>query len=758
MKTIYKTVQNPSVRFRVPPARQRAYWAAIALASLACGGIAKAQTSPSDSSTTNVTKLNETTVTARLNAARSEILPSLGATKYTFTTNSIQAIPGGENASFNTLLLRAPGVVQDSAVNGDLHVRGEHANLQYRIDGVILPEGITGFGLELDPRFVERMSLITGALPAQYGFRTAGIVDITTKSGAYENGGEGEVYFGSHDTIRPSFELGGTTSNFNYYVDGSYTHTSLGIENPVGTHEAIHDKSDQGRFFTYDSYNIDDTSRLSLMLSASDSNFQVPNVPGDQSPGPFQTTTTPPGLGLPANFDSAALNENQNEQNYYGALTYQKSAGDLNYQISALGRRSSVHFVPDQTGDLFFFGETSDVDRTLTSGGLQGDGSYNLNEYHTLRGGFQFLGEVVRANSSTVVYDVQSTDPASPVFNVPMAGTSPRPIVFNENLHGFFTGFYLQDEWKMFEKLTVNYGARFDIFNSSFDNENQFSPRVNFIYKPWESTTLHAGYSHYFTPPPIESVPSSSINQFTGTSGASQITLDSPVKCERAEYFDVGISQKINDHLTVGVDGYYKYAKNQLDDGLFGQTLILSAFNYAKGQVDGVEFTANYTDGGFSTYGNVAIGDAMGTTFTSGQFLFDPAVYKYVNAGNYIHLDHLETLAMSSGVSYLWKQCPKASMLTYVDAIFGTGLRTDLNDPNTPPFIPNGGQLQTYYSLNVGLEERLKVGEKQFVKLRLDVVNLTDQSYALRDGNGVGVGAPQFSQRRSFYGTIGFQF
>ena len=99
----------------------------------------------------------------------------------------------GANAPFNEVILRAPGVAQDSAANGDLHVRGEHANLQYRINDVLLPEGITGFGLELDPRFVESMRLITGSLPAAYGFRTAGVVDIHTKSGAFENGGEARI-------------------------------------------------------------------------------------------------------------------------------------------------------------------------------------------------------------------------------------------------------------------------------------------------------------------------------------------------------------------------------------------------------------------------------------------------------------------------------------------------------------------------------------------------------------------------------------
>ncbi|HWF19969.1 MAG TPA: hypothetical protein VG754_11915, partial [Verrucomicrobiae bacterium] len=146
--------QNAFVRLQVPLARRRAYWTAIALASLACGGVAAAQTATNApvggantvGNSTNVTKLQETTVSAKLDQARTQILPDLGATSYTITAQHIEDIPGGENAPFNQVLLRAPGVAQDSAANGDLHVRGEHGNLQYRIDDVLLPEGLSGFG------------------------------------------------------------------------------------------------------------------------------------------------------------------------------------------------------------------------------------------------------------------------------------------------------------------------------------------------------------------------------------------------------------------------------------------------------------------------------------------------------------------------------------------------------------------------------------------------------------------------------------
>ena len=172
------------------------YMAVISSVALSCNGTAPAQTNSVPApvadvtgSSTNVANLGNITVVGQLNQVRSQIVPNLGATAYTIDQKQIEAASQGGNAPFNQVILRAPGVAQDNAASGDLHVRGEHANLQYRINDVVLPEGITGFGLELDPRFVDSMQLITGSLPAQYGFRTAGIVDIQTKNGAFQNGG-----------------------------------------------------------------------------------------------------------------------------------------------------------------------------------------------------------------------------------------------------------------------------------------------------------------------------------------------------------------------------------------------------------------------------------------------------------------------------------------------------------------------------------------------------------------------------------------
>ena len=156
----------------------------------------------------------------RLNEARVGIETQTGASTYTIDNQAIVAQPGGGNQSLNQVLLQAPDVVQDSF--GQLHVRGDHNGLQYRLNGVILPEGISVFSQALSPRLVSSVSLITGALPAEYGLRTAGIIDLTSNSGLLQPGGYVSVYGGSYGLIQPAFEYGGRSGNFSYYLTGDY--------------------------------------------------------------------------------------------------------------------------------------------------------------------------------------------------------------------------------------------------------------------------------------------------------------------------------------------------------------------------------------------------------------------------------------------------------------------------------------------------------------------------------------------------------
>ena len=706
---------------------------AITVAMLSGAGMAMAQDaaaspspspSPAASPASRTATAESVVVTSEeLDVSREQIVPSLGATRYTVGPDRLNQQAQGEDAPFNQTILRFPGVAQDSF--GQLHLRGEHANLQYRINDVLLPEGITGFGQELSTRFADNVSLITGALPAQFGFRTTGVIDVHTKTGAEFAGGEASVQVGSFDTIMPSFEYGGVSGRLTYYMTGSYLHNGIGIENPTRSSDPIHDDTDQFKTFDYLSYIIDDSSRFVLMLSGNYSNFQIPNNPGQ--PTAFVVNGRD-------NFNSAKLDENQAENSAYGILTYQKKSDLFNMQASVFTRYSGVLFRPDEVGDLFFNGVASRVDRQIYTNGLEVDMSYKLNDQNTLRGGLLFTASHATVGSATLVFPVDAI--GNQTSDVPFR------IVDNSSLNGYFAGFYLQDEWKLFEQLTINFGGRIDIAKT-IKTESQFSPRINIVYTPWTATTFHAGYARYFTPPPLENVDQSTIAKFTGTTNESAITLDSPVKAERAHYFDAGVTQKIGDGLQLGIDGFYKHARNVLDEGQFGQALILSSFNYREGEIYGGEFTANYQHGGFSGYLNVGYEYARGMHVSSAQFLFDPDEFNYIR-DHWVFLDHDQRFTGSGGIAYAWNDWTFSA-----DALYGNGLRRGF--ANTQKNHP-------YETLNVGVERRISLGGRQAIKVRFDVVNLFDKIYELRDGSGIGVGAPQFGQRRGFYGTVAYDF
>ncbi len=666
-----------------------------------------------------MTELSEVDVVANLNEARNTILPSLGATSYEVGPSQINAQSQGEDAPLNQTLLRAPGVVQDSF--GQLHVRGEHANLQYRINGVLLPEGITVFGQELPTRFVQRFSLIDGALPAQYGFKTAGIVDIETKSGALNPGGEIGFYGGSFQTLQPSLELGGTSGKWEYYLTTTFFHSHLGIENPTGSLNAIHDSTDQYRGFLYASYIIDSTSRLTLFGGASYGDYQIPNNPGQMPSFVDQGRAT---------FDSAKLNENQHQGNYYGVLAYQKTIDDFNMQVSFFDRYSAILFTPDSVGDLIFNGLAGRVDQSLQTQGLEYDSSYKINDQHTLRGGF------------TVLLAQQNADDPVTVFPANAKGMQTSDIPFTipqgDYKAGWEYGFYLQDEWKPWKPLTINFGGRFDVVDE-FTHQNQFSPRVNLTLQATSSTVLHAGYARYFTPPSFEAVSTRDVASQNLTTNAFAVQRDDTVRAERSHYFDAGVTQTVFEGFHLGLDGYYKRAENQIDSGQFGAAVIETEFNYKYGLVYGTELTATYEHAGFSAYSNVSLSHAAGKDIDSQQFQFDPAELAYIHS-HWIHLDHDQAVTASSGISYRWKDS-----LATIDFLYGNGLRAGFaNEQREAP----------YYPVNIGFQQAVKIGKLGKVKFRFDMVNIFDQVYELRSGTGVGVGAPQFGMRRGFFAGV----
>ena len=672
-----------------------------------------------------VTQQNQT-----FDAARQAILAPIGATATVVTRQDIQALPQGDNTPLDKVLLQLPGVTQDSAASGELHVRNEHANLQYRINGIMLPDGVGAFGQILDTGIVGSLALLTGALPAQFGLRTAGVLDIQTRNDAFNNSGSIGVYGGSHGTITTTGEYGGTIGNTQYFVSGRFLQNNLGIENPTPSNNAIHDRTSQEKGFLYLSSVLDPTSRLTFMSGISNSTFQIPNTPG------LSPAFTAFGV---TNFDSTFLNEHQNEFNQFNVLAYQKSADDVDYQISYFNRYSQLHFFPDPIGDLVFNGVSSDVYRQSFINGIQEDTAWRIGYAHTLRFGFTASAERSLVNNVTSAFPVDDTG----------AQTSDIPVtVFDSNSKtGYLFGTYVQDEWRINNQLTLNAGLRFDQMWQYVD-ANQLSPRVSLTWKPNDGTTFHAGYARNFTPPQQVIASPTNLAPLQGTTQqpalltnpqTPPVALNDPVLPERSHVFDVGVVQKIYPipGLEVGIDGYYKIAKDLLDDGQFGAAYVLSGFNYERGENLGLELKATYEHNNLRLYGNVAWAKQVATNVVSNQYLFDPEELAFI-ASHYIYTDHAQVLTASAGASYLWNDTRYS-----VSMIYGSGLRSG---------FANTDHLPSYTQVNLGLSHDFHwVAPNKPTTFRFDVVNVFDSIYQIRDGSGIGVFAPQYGPRRGFY-------
>ena len=663
-------------------------------------------------------QLATVTVHALLDQARNQLAPSTGSSLYVFTRQAIADMPLGESTPLNQVLLQAPGVVQDSY--GELHVRGDHGNLQYRIDGMILPESISGFGQTLDTRMIHSVSLLTGALPAQYGLRTAGVIDIRTRSGAQlGDGGSFGVTVGSHATLQPWLSLHGHSGRWSWFFSGDYLKNDLGIENPTPARNAIHDRTWQGKGFGELSYLINDQTRVSVLAGVTNNRFQIPDNPG-QTP-----VYSLAGIGA---YPSADLNERQRELTRFAIVSLQGKLGTSDYQIAAGQRYSQVDFDPDAIGDLIYNGVASNVGRSNRASTLQADFATPLGSRNILRYGvYADFQRGVQDNTSLVFPADADGQQTSDV---------PIRITDNNRLIARTTSAYLQDQWNATDALTLNAGLRYDRIGG-YIAESQLSPRLGLVYEISDDWTLHAGYARYFTPPATELIAATDIVRFQNTTNALPTDVNTHVRAMRSNYYDAGVQWRPSDSLTLGLDAYLSQARNLLDEGQFGTALIFSDFNYRYGRNKGIEFTANWQQGPLRAWFNLASNIAQGKQVASGQYNFAADELAYIGS-HWIALDHAQRLTSSGGASY---RLGDGTQIGF-DYLYGTGLRAG---------FANTEKLPAYFQLNLGVARDFDLPALGAVSARFTVINALDRVYAIRDGSGIGVGAPQYGPRRGYY-------
>jgi hypothetical protein len=278
-------------------------------------------------------------VTARrLDAARTTVDAALGASVYGLTNDAIENRPGGETGSLADILGQAPGVTGPGLV-----VRGSRAT-QVRINDVIIPEAVADPADHLSARLAQTTMLMTGTLPAQFGFAPGGVVSVTTKSGLYEHGGQAELFAGSGGMIEPALEWSGSLAGTSVFGSGSLERDRATIAGADGITGRDARQALGGLVFA--DHVVDAHNRVSLILGGSRERHHI----GATTPGPGR----------------------ERSSDGYAVATIQHNDEGFNLQASLFGglASESAAFASSSRERRTAFGTQIDATQTLGGGNI----------------------------------------------------------------------------------------------------------------------------------------------------------------------------------------------------------------------------------------------------------------------------------------------------------------------------------------------------------------------------------------------------
>jgi outer membrane cobalamin receptor len=672
------------------------------------------------------------------------VAPKREAPRPTTTTGSatqvqredIQSKPRGDSASVNEVLATQPGFVYDAL--GQIYVRGNHANIQYQLDGVPLPDTVSGlFGQFLTARLLENMEVITGGLPAEYGQRLSAVVNLNSRRPVPEGEGRFDLLYGSYNTVSPGGYWGQKVGSVSYLVGGSLNWTDRGLDPPNPT-TYLNDRAQQGRVFAKVDLDLNDRDHLSTLLSYSHDRFQIPIdptlVPGNTQPDEFGN---PPSPYFPPD-----TSQTETENDVFGIVSYRHDFdASKSLRIAGYARHSAAKFFGDPEHAL---GSTqvcldttqdscpgvSNVNRRADHIGLVTDYLQRLGDQHTLKFGLSI--DQLWGNTAYDAYQRELTPP--PDFSrIGQGADAPTATT---------GGVYAQDRFTA-GKLTITGGLRADYQSASpgagavRTSDVGVSPRLGAAWAFTPDLVAHAFFGLLWIPPSVTDAAAGA----RLTPGAVQPGQPIPydLRPEKDRYAEVGLKARVIRALTLGITLWGRLSTDQLDETEIGNTGITTPYNFSEGRAGGVEATVDWViTQRLTAFGNVSFGTAQGKGIATAQYLFDPADLKNQD---WQTLDHSQTWTANAGASYR-----DGPTLVTVQTAYGSGLRTGANNDSHVPGWVRVDLTLAHDFLTLPLRPTLAV----------DVVNLFDAQYAYRLYNGFN--GSHWAPGRSVYvrGSINF--
>ena len=658
---------------------------------------------------------------------------------YQVSRKDIEILPQGNNNDQVDVLLTIPSVAYGALQQ--THIRQDHANQQFRIDGIPIPDTVTGaFADIVPPRAWERADIILGGMEAQYGNKTALVVDITSKSGTKPGFGSIQGFGGSNQTVSPSFEYGGTVGEkFRYYVLNSYVTSNRGIEPPTLGKTNNHNQSEKNNTYLRGDYQHDNNNNFSWIFLSAVAKYQIPTIPNLT---PNQDVLTLLQAQDP-NFQplaSQAVNQFQKENNQYTQLVWRHDINASNFfSFGAYFRRGVADFKTDALNVLAFADDVAGAQaanqkRTAYSGGVRLDHTWVANSQHLIKTGFQV--DNTRADNAAQIFafDTSSGAPAVPVIT---REASNQKIQTREE-------FWVQDQWSVNDQWTLNLGVRYDQIEG-FYKEGQASPRLGATYKYNQSNVFHAYYGRLFTAPNIEQVAFTQLNTANTTAQPDNPTGFRP-RAERSHYFEVGSYHAIYKYATLELAAYYKLDHFASDAGQFGATPLFNFFAFERGWKRGIDgaLKVQFTDD-LSGRGSVAWGQCKGYGLQSGQFLLDNKEINDINSQGGVFCDHSQFITSSAVLAYRFLERTTVSG----EMLYGSGLRTAANDEAKT----NSSHFPSYTTYNASITRMIPLPwDQQKMLIGFDFINMFDQKYFYNTGGGsIGLGIAHAGMPRSFF-------
>ena len=651
----------------------------------------------------------------------------------------IEELPRGNNIELQDVLLTIP-----SAVDGGLkqvHIRQDHANLQFRIDGIPIPDTVSSvFTDVISPRTWKRANIILGGPEAQYGNRTAAVIDITTKSGTQPGFGSAQLFGGSNETVNPSFEYGGTAGEtVRWYVQNSFTSTNRGLNPPTLGNTIFHDQSNRNQTFFRGDWQVDNGNNVTWLFLNSIAKFQIPTQPG-LSPNPTIVgllQAQDPGFVPIASQD---VDEFQKETNQYSHLVWRHdSSQDRYFSLAGYVRHTRATFQTDPLNVLAYTEDPAEPfsaanqDRFAYSGGIRFDYTQRVGPDHVIKTGFQV--DRTQAVNKTRLRAFLRDGLGDPTGEVISRNADNRTIGWREEL-------WIQDQWTPWDQWTLNLGLRFDQIQG-LTHDGQISPRLGVTYALSPRHVLHVFYGRLFTPPNLEAVPFLQLNTL-GTTAEPENLTKRTVEPERAHYFEVGSSHALGKAVTVELTGFYKLSKNLSDAGQFGSTPLLNFFAFERGWQRGVDLAikVKFFDNLYGR-GNVAWGQCRGKKLQSGHFLLEQAEINDIDSRSGVYCDHMQSMTSSAVLTY--HPFPHTTITGQM--FFGSGLRTAELGEKT-----NSSHSPSHTTYNLSIDQVLPLWDNYKMVLGFDVINLLDQRVFLNQGEGsIGLGVSHANLPRSFF-------